>query len=113
MRANGFRCCRRYKIRVHKNRDFRGAAMTASLRAAGAKCFGDQLVRFAAVVAIASLSGLAGTSAQTPSAPVSGVDAALLEDMVIGSRILSAPITLTSTPSCSRKRSPLAARSII
>jgi ribulose-5-phosphate 4-epimerase/fuculose-1-phosphate aldolase len=67
------------------------ATMTATLRAAWAKCFGasDQLVRFAAVVAVASLSGLAGTSAQTPSAPVAGVDAALLEDMVVGSRILA------------------------
>jgi ribulose-5-phosphate 4-epimerase/fuculose-1-phosphate aldolase len=64
--------------------------MMATLRAAWAICFGarNELLRFAAVVAVASLSGLGETTAQTPS-PVAGVDAALLEDMVIGSRILA------------------------
>jgi ribulose-5-phosphate 4-epimerase/fuculose-1-phosphate aldolase len=77
---------------VHINQDFREATMTATLRAACAICFGarTQLVRFAAVVAVAWLSGLAETSAQTqPPSPVAGVDAALLEDIVIGSRILA------------------------
>jgi ribulose-5-phosphate 4-epimerase/fuculose-1-phosphate aldolase len=42
-----------------------------------------------AAVALALLSGLSQTSAQTPAAPLAGVDAALLEDMVIGSRVLA------------------------
>jgi ribulose-5-phosphate 4-epimerase/fuculose-1-phosphate aldolase len=65
--------------------------MTARSRAAWAVGFGarDRLARLAAVVAVALLSGLAETSAQTPSNPAAGVDAALLEDMVIGSRILA------------------------
>ena len=41
------------------------------------------------MLAAALLSGLAATSAQTPSTPVAGVDAVLLEDMVIGSRVLA------------------------
>jgi ribulose-5-phosphate 4-epimerase/fuculose-1-phosphate aldolase len=48
-----------------------------------------RLVRFGAVVAIALLAGRAGTSAQTPVVPLAGVDAALLEDIVVGSRILA------------------------
>ena len=65
--------------------------MTARSRAAWAVGFGarDRLARLAAVAAVALLSGLAETSAQTPSNPAAGVDAALLEDMVIGSRILA------------------------
>ena len=43
----------------------------------------------AAAVALALSSGLSQTSAQTPAAPLAGVDAALLEDMVIGSRVLA------------------------
>jgi ribulose-5-phosphate 4-epimerase/fuculose-1-phosphate aldolase len=48
-------------------------------------------IRFAlgAAVALALLSGPSPTSAQTPAGPVAGVDAALLEDMVIGSRVLA------------------------
>jgi ribulose-5-phosphate 4-epimerase/fuculose-1-phosphate aldolase len=42
-----------------------------------------------AAVALALLSGLSQTSAQTPATPLAGVDAALLEDMVIGSRVLA------------------------
>jgi ribulose-5-phosphate 4-epimerase/fuculose-1-phosphate aldolase len=42
-----------------------------------------------AAVALALLSGPSQTSAQTPAGPVAGVDAALLEDMVIGSRVLA------------------------
>jgi ribulose-5-phosphate 4-epimerase/fuculose-1-phosphate aldolase len=65
--------------------------MTATFGTVWAMCCGasDRLARLAAVVAVAWLSGLAGTSAQTPSPPVAGVDAGLLEDMVIGSRILA------------------------
>ena len=53
------------------------------------KCLGasGRLARFGAVVAVALLAGLAGTSAQTPALP--GVDPALLEDIVVGSRILA------------------------
>jgi HCOMODA/2-hydroxy-3-carboxy-muconic semialdehyde decarboxylase len=47
------------------------------------------LARVGAAAALALLAGVADASAQTPSAPVAGVDAALLEDMVIGSRILA------------------------
>ena len=43
----------------------------------------------AAAVVVALLSGLAQTRAQTPSVPVPGVDAALIEDIAIGSRILA------------------------
>ena len=65
--------------------------MTAIFRAIWVMCFGAscRLARLAAVVAVALLPGLAETSAQTPSTPVAGVDAALLEDMVIGSRVLA------------------------
>jgi len=48
-----------------------------------------RLARLTAVAAVALLAGLIETSAQTPSAPVAGVDTALLEDIVIGSRILA------------------------
>jgi ribulose-5-phosphate 4-epimerase/fuculose-1-phosphate aldolase len=41
------------------------------------------------LVMFALLSGLAPTRAQTPAVPISGVDAALIEDIVIGSRILA------------------------
>ena len=65
--------------------------MTATLRAIWVMCFGAsyRLARLATVVAVALLPGLAETSAQTPSTPVAGVDAALLEDIVIGSRVLA------------------------
>jgi ribulose-5-phosphate 4-epimerase/fuculose-1-phosphate aldolase len=55
------------------------------------KSFGasGRLARFGLVVAIALLAGRADTSAQTPAAPLTGVDAALLEDIVVGSRILA------------------------
>jgi ribulose-5-phosphate 4-epimerase/fuculose-1-phosphate aldolase len=46
------------------------------------------LVCFSVVVAFALLAG-AETRAQTATAPVSGVDAAVLEDIVIGSRVLA------------------------
>jgi ribulose-5-phosphate 4-epimerase/fuculose-1-phosphate aldolase len=49
----------------------------------------DRVARLAAVAAVALLAGLIHTQAQTPSTAVAGVDAALLEDMVIGSRILA------------------------
>jgi HCOMODA/2-hydroxy-3-carboxy-muconic semialdehyde decarboxylase len=50
---------------------------------------GGLLGRLCAIVVIALLSGVEEMRAQTPPTPVSGVDAALLEDMVIGSRILA------------------------
>jgi ribulose-5-phosphate 4-epimerase/fuculose-1-phosphate aldolase len=49
--------------------------MTATLRVLLAICLG--------------LSGLAQTRAQTPAAPIAGVDAGLIEDIVVGSRILA------------------------
>src|SRR5437667_2569146 len=48
-----------------------------------------RLARLAAVAVFAVLSGLAPTHAQTPPVPIPGVDAALLEDIVAGSRILA------------------------
>ena len=65
--------------------------MTATFRTIGVMSFGAsyRLARLAAVLAAALLAGLAQTSAQTPSTPVAGVDAALLEDMVVGSRVLA------------------------
>jgi ribulose-5-phosphate 4-epimerase/fuculose-1-phosphate aldolase len=62
-------------------RKFVTAWMTECLGAGG------RLARFAAVVAIALLAGRTSTSAQTPALP--GVDPALLEDIVVGSRILA------------------------
>jgi ribulose-5-phosphate 4-epimerase/fuculose-1-phosphate aldolase len=47
------------------------------------------LVRLSAVVAVALLFGSAPTRAQTPANPVSGVDAAVIDDIVVGSRILA------------------------
>jgi ribulose-5-phosphate 4-epimerase/fuculose-1-phosphate aldolase len=60
--------------------------MTAKLRTEGGS---DGLARLGAVVVIALLSGLAPSRAQTPAVPVSGVDAAVIEDIVLGSRILA------------------------
>jgi hypothetical protein len=48
-----------------------------------------RLARLGPIAAFALLFGLAGGRAQTPAVPVSGVDAALIEDLVIGSRILA------------------------
>jgi ribulose-5-phosphate 4-epimerase/fuculose-1-phosphate aldolase len=48
-----------------------------------------RLARLGAAVAFALLSGLAQPRAQTPRVPVSGLDAAVIEDIVIGSRILA------------------------
>ena len=47
------------------------------------------LARLAATAMVALLAGHLETSAQVQSAPIAGVDATLLEDMVIGSRILA------------------------
>src|SRR5215472_3738729 len=47
------------------------------------------LARLAASAMVALLAGHFETAAQTQPAPIAGVDAALLEDMVIGSRILA------------------------
>jgi ribulose-5-phosphate 4-epimerase/fuculose-1-phosphate aldolase len=71
--------------------------MTATLTLKSAKRFGQmagtrvnyQLACLGPVVAVALLCSLAQTHAQTPAAPVSGVDAAVIEDIVVGSRILA------------------------
>jgi ribulose-5-phosphate 4-epimerase/fuculose-1-phosphate aldolase len=65
--------------------------MTAIFRAIWVMRFGasHRFALLAVVVVAALLSGLVETSAQTPSSPVAGVDAALLEDVVIGSRVLA------------------------
>ena len=55
----------------------------------GCACTIDRLARHLAVAVIALLVGLIEASAQAPSPPVTGVDAGLLEDIVIGSRILA------------------------
>jgi ribulose-5-phosphate 4-epimerase/fuculose-1-phosphate aldolase len=68
--------------------------MTATLSTTPAIGFGQPikirvslLARLAALAAVALLSGLAQARAQTPAA--SGVEAAMIEDIVIGSRILA------------------------
>ena len=70
--------------------------MTATSRTAPAICFGRRIKlresrRLASLgaVLVALLCGVPPTRAQTPAAPVPGVDAALIEDIVIGSRILA------------------------
>jgi ribulose-5-phosphate 4-epimerase/fuculose-1-phosphate aldolase len=47
------------------------------------------LARLGSTVVLALLFGFAGARAQAPSVPVSGVDAALIEDIVTGSRVLA------------------------
>jgi HCOMODA/2-hydroxy-3-carboxy-muconic semialdehyde decarboxylase len=64
-------------------KEFAGRWAVQSFGASG------RLARFGLVVAIVLLAGRADTSAQTPVAPLAGVDAALLEDIVVGSRILA------------------------
>src|SRR5713226_7378637 len=71
--------------------------MTATLKPLLAICFGQPiktrasywLARLGPMVVLALLFGLGQTRAQAPSVGVSGVDAALIEDIVIGSRILA------------------------
>jgi ribulose-5-phosphate 4-epimerase/fuculose-1-phosphate aldolase len=70
--------------------------MTATLRLKPAPSFGRPskprakwLARLAPVAAVILLFGVAQGRAQTPAVPVPGVDAALIEDIVIGSRILA------------------------
>jgi HCOMODA/2-hydroxy-3-carboxy-muconic semialdehyde decarboxylase len=71
--------------------------MSVTSRAIFAFCLGQsidkrvgyRIVRLGAGVAFALLCGLAETRAQTPAAPVAGADAALAEDIVIGSRVLA------------------------
>ena len=70
--------------------------MTATLRTLLAICSSRPIkthahIRFALGLALVLtlLSGPAPTSAQTAATPVAGVDAALLQDIVIGSRVLA------------------------
>jgi ribulose-5-phosphate 4-epimerase/fuculose-1-phosphate aldolase len=71
--------------------------MIATLKMLLAICLGQptgirasyRLARLGPVVVLALLSGPGQGRAQAPSVPVSGVDAALIEDIVIGSRILA------------------------
>ena len=49
----------------------------------------DWLARLGAVVALVLAAGLAQTHAQTPATPASSADAAVIEDIVVGSRILA------------------------
>jgi ribulose-5-phosphate 4-epimerase/fuculose-1-phosphate aldolase len=71
--------------------------MTATLTSKSAKRFGrltgtganDRLARLGTALLFALLFGLAPALAQTPNVPVSGVDAAVIEDIVVGSRILA------------------------
>ena len=60
-------------------RKFRSTRMAVSRR----------LSRFAVFAALALFAGQFPASAQTPSASLPGVDPALLEDIVVGSRILA------------------------
>jgi ribulose-5-phosphate 4-epimerase/fuculose-1-phosphate aldolase len=57
-----------------------------TLRSFGAS---GRLACLGALIAVALMVGCADTRAQTPPAPLAGVDAALLEDMAVGSRILA------------------------
>jgi HCOMODA/2-hydroxy-3-carboxy-muconic semialdehyde decarboxylase len=68
-----------------------GAMMTTTFITISAMSFSvsGRLARLGAVVAVLLLAGLSDTPAQTPSNGAPGIDAALLEDMVIGSRILA------------------------
>src|SRR5579872_3281076 len=61
--------------------------MTMGVARWSVRCFG--VGRFGGLVALGFLAGLADTSAQTSAAPPLGVDAALLEDIAVGSRILA------------------------
>jgi HCOMODA/2-hydroxy-3-carboxy-muconic semialdehyde decarboxylase len=71
--------------------------MTAMPRSGLAICPGrqpdrpirDRFVHFVALAAFAILFELAPAHAQTRATPVAGVDAALIEDIVVGSRILA------------------------
>jgi ribulose-5-phosphate 4-epimerase/fuculose-1-phosphate aldolase len=68
-----------------------GAMMTTTFLTISAISFrvSGRLARLGAVVAVLLLAGLSETPAQTPSIGAAGIDGALLEDMVIGSRILA------------------------
>jgi len=71
--------------------------MSVTSRASLAICPGQpigtgvsyRLARLGAVVAFVLLGGLVQAPAQTPAAPATGADAALIEDIVIGSRVLA------------------------
>jgi ribulose-5-phosphate 4-epimerase/fuculose-1-phosphate aldolase len=66
--------------------------MTVTLGVKSAACLGRPGLRLACLgpmVGFALLVGLAPARAQTPASLVSGVDAAVIEDIVVGSRILA------------------------
>ena len=63
--------------------------MTVKLTMRASRNAINGLARLAATAMVALLAGHLETSAQAQPAPIAGVDAALLEDMVIGSRILA------------------------
>src|SRR5882724_3078718 len=67
------------------------AMMTTTFMTISAMSFrvSGRLARLGAVVAVLLLAGLSDTPAQIPSVGAGGIDAALLEDMVVGSRILA------------------------
>lgn len=50
---------------------------------------GRRLVRLGVTAIIVALSGLAPTYGQTPATPIAGVESVLIEDIVVGSRILA------------------------
>jgi ribulose-5-phosphate 4-epimerase/fuculose-1-phosphate aldolase len=83
IQAKGFRFCRRYRS-GSKVED----RMTVKVQPACLRTIGS-LARLSAAIAVALLVAVAEMKAQTPSTPIAGVDAALLEDVVIGSRILA------------------------
>jgi HCOMODA/2-hydroxy-3-carboxy-muconic semialdehyde decarboxylase len=60
-----------------------------ALRNATTVC--NRRIRFTLAIAFAALFGLAEARAQAPAQPVAGGDAALVDDIVIGSRILAEP----------------------
>jgi HCOMODA/2-hydroxy-3-carboxy-muconic semialdehyde decarboxylase len=67
------------------------AMMTTTFITISAMSFrmSGRLARLGALVAVLLLAGLSVAPAQTPSVGAGGIDAALLEDMVVGSRILA------------------------
>jgi ribulose-5-phosphate 4-epimerase/fuculose-1-phosphate aldolase len=63
--------------------------MTAILRMIGAACLGLSVCLSVYLSVYLGVAGLSPARAQTPAAPIAGVDAALIEDIMVGSRILA------------------------